>query len=178
MKERVIQIDQNKVELKVILDEVTEEKLKRAKELVRTETIAELLDKALTALIEREEKKLGKTERPHPSTSSEKPHSSKPTLPATFRKASNPHSRYIPVQFKKIIFNRSQGQCEYVDRASKRRCESKAHLEIDHIKPIALNGKTKINNLRHLCRNHNLRASMEYGYRRFGDEILYFKTRR
>ena len=174
MKERITQVDQNKVELKIILDEKTEEKLNRAKELIRTETIAELLDQALTALIYQEEKKLGKIEKTVLSEKTVMPKNtiSKSTLPATLAKKSNgpnsskslnSSSRYIPVQFKKIIFSRSNGQCEYTDPISKRRCKSKSHLEIDHIKPLALNGKTELHNLRHLCRNHNLKSSIEYG---------------
>ncbi len=153
MKERITVVSEDKIELKITLTAQVEEKLKRAKQLVRTETMAALLEKALDALIDLQEKKLGK------STSAEiKPNYS--TLPAKLDASTR--SRYIPKAFKKVIYQRSGGQCEYSEPKTKKRCESRAHLEIDHVVPMARNGKTELNNLRHLCHSHNARAAMDW----------------
>jgi hypothetical protein len=45
----------------------------------------------------------------------------------------------------------------------KKRCESRSHLEIDHVTPMAAQGKTRLSNLRHLCRVHNAREAIEWG---------------
>ena len=69
------------------------------------------------------------------------------------------HSRYVPRILKRMLFARSGGQCEFVDPSSKNRCLSRYRIEIDHIIPFAVGGKTEIQNLRHLCSNHNQRAA-------------------
>jgi len=51
-------------------------------------------------------------------------------------------------------------QCEYVSK-DKVRCSETKHLEVDHIKPKALNGSNSPDNLRILCRNHNQRAAIK-----------------
>lgn len=50
-----------------------------------------------------------------------------------------------------------------MNATNQKRCESRYRLQIDHIKPIALGGKTEIKNLRHLCQAHNLRMAAEMG---------------
>jgi hypothetical protein len=153
MKERVTLVGEDQVKLTVTLDLKTEAKLKRARELIRTETVSELLGKALDALIEQQEKKMGKVEA-SPKTASRTP-------PAALAKATQ--SRYIPREFKNIVYERSGGRCEFTDQKTKIRCESRAYLEMDHIVPLARNGNTEITNLRYLCRNHNVRSAVNWG---------------
>lgn len=62
---------------------------------------------------------------------------------------SDSNSRYIPAGLKKTIFERDK-KCT--------KCGSTYALQIDHIKPFALGGKTTKRNLRLLCRNCNQRA--------------------
>ena len=64
-------------------------------------------------------------------------------------------SRYIPSHLKKYIWERDQGQCAYVHHETKRRCTSRHLLQIDHIQPFALGGRTEKENLRLLCAGHN-----------------------
>jgi hypothetical protein len=66
----------------------------------------------------------------------------------------NTNPRYVPAAFKREIWRRDQGQCAYQNSNGKR-CSSRYALEIDHINPLALGGKTEISNLRLLCRSHN-----------------------
>ncbi len=97
-------------------------------------------------MIEAKEKSLGKTTIKTLPTPPEKEET------ALLPKSQNP--RYIPAKFKRIIYARSKGQCEFIDFNNKR-CPSRSLLEVDHITPLASGGKTEIPNLRHLCRNHN-----------------------
>ncbi len=64
------------------------------------------------------------------------------------------NSRYIPAALKREIWRRDQGQCTFLSPDG-RRCTSRFSLEVDHLKPFALGGETKHENLRLLCRAHN-----------------------
>ena len=64
-------------------------------------------------------------------------------------------SRHIPSYLRKYIWKRDGGRCAYVHGETKRRCSSKYLLQIDHIQPFALGGKTEKENLRLLCAAHN-----------------------
>jgi hypothetical protein len=146
MQERTRQVSPSALEIKMTLSSNAQAKLARARELIHTETMAEVFEKALDALIAEKEKAMGKT-----------PKDNQPTPPAEeetaiVHKSQNP--RYIPAKFKRIIFARSKGQCEYINPEN-RRCLSQKYLEVDHITPVAVGGKSEITNLRHLCRNHN-----------------------
>ena len=62
------------------------------------------------------------------------------------------HQRYISVQLKAEVWERDQGRC--------RNCQSRYAIELDHIKPFALGGKTTLENLQLLCRNCNQRKGL------------------
>jgi len=146
MQERTRQVSTTTLEIKMTLSSNAQAKLDRARELIHTETIAVVFEKALDALIEAQEKSLGKTTI-----------KALPTPPAAEETAYTPKSqnpRYIPAKFKRIIYARSKGQCEYLNHKGTR-CLSQKYLEVDHITPVAVGGKSEITNLRHLCRNHN-----------------------
>ncbi len=146
MQERTRQVTATTLEIKMTLSSNAQAKLARARELIHTETMAEVFEKALDALIEAKEKSLGKTTI-----------KALPTPPAKEEAAYTPKSqnlRYIPAKFKRIIHARSKGQCEYLNPKGTR-CGSQKYLEVDHVVPISAGGKSEITNLRHLCRNHN-----------------------
>jgi hypothetical protein len=63
-------------------------------------------------------------------------------------------SRYISMQTKRIVFQRSRGCCEYIGINGKR-CHSRVRLELDHVLPFSLGGKNDAASLRILCRAHN-----------------------
>lgn len=70
---------------------------------------------------------------------------------------------------------RKQGyQCSYGDPITQGRCQSRHGLELDHLKPWSLGGKTEISNLRFLCRNHHRRVS----FQQFGESWRYFAKHR
>ena len=64
-------------------------------------------------------------------------------------------SRYIPSHLRKYVWERDEGQCTYVHHETKRRCGCQHLLQIDHIQPFALGGRTEKENLRLLCAGHN-----------------------
>jgi 5-methylcytosine-specific restriction endonuclease McrA len=72
--------------------------------------------------------------------------------PSAQPKKTNP--RYIPAALKREIWSRDQGQCTF-QSADGKRCSSRYALEVDHIVPLALDGQTKLSNLRLLCRAHH-----------------------
>jgi hypothetical protein len=63
-------------------------------------------------------------------------------------------NRYIPKKIRKEIWKRDEGRCTFVNIEG-RRCDERLFLELDHIRPFALNGKTETSNLRLLCAAHN-----------------------
>lgn len=64
-------------------------------------------------------------------------------------------SRYVPSVVKAQIWKRDQGCCSFVSANSGKVCGSKYQVQVDHIKPFALGGETKVQNLRLLCAQHN-----------------------
>jgi 5-methylcytosine-specific restriction endonuclease McrA len=72
-------------------------------------------------------------------------------------------TRWISAALKAEIWKRDGGRCAYLSDDG-RRCESRDCLEYDHIVPWADGGLSSVDNLRLLCRPHNLRL----GRRKFG----------
>ncbi len=84
-----------------------------------------------------------------------------PQLPTEEVKVSHTNSRYISAALKQAVYKRDKGQCTHPN------CNSRKFIEYDHITPIAMGGKTTIQNLRLLCRTHNQRAAIEkFGFQR------------
>ena len=136
--------------LQVTIDQSTREKLQTAQNLlghrVPAGDIAQVLDLALSALIEKLEKsKFGATSKPRPA------------------RATSESSRHIPALVKRAVWNRDGGQCTF-RAADGHRCEARRDLEFDHVIPVARGGKSDVGNLRLLCRAHNqLEAERAYG---------------
>jgi len=63
--------------------------------------------------------------------------------------------RYIPVAVRRETYGRDRGQCTFV-AADGRRCEARAFVELDHVEPFARRGAADTENIRLLCRGHNL----------------------
>ena len=72
---------------------------------------------------------------------------------------SHSSSRYIPRILERFVWQRANSQCTQTTNG--RRCKETRALEIDHIKPFALDGETTVENLRLLCRTHNQYRSIE-----------------
>jgi hypothetical protein len=67
-------------------------------------------------------------------------------------------SRAIPAAVRREVWARDEGCCSWKAKDG-RRCGSRWKLEIDHIVPVALGGTATADNLRLLCRAHNVRQA-------------------
>ncbi len=81
----------------------------------------------------------------------------KVTLPSPLLRRS-----YISVALKRKLYAQGQGCCQY-HSPDGNRCESQFQIQIDHVIPVAWGGKTSLDNLRLLCRTHNLLAAQQLG---------------
>jgi hypothetical protein len=71
-----------------------------------------------------------------------------------FRRAEK-RSRYLSAPVTRSVYLRDQGQCSFVS-ADGRRCGARAFLQLDHVEPWAALGAPVTENIRILCRAHNL----------------------
>ncbi|MGZ3656561.1 MAG: HNH endonuclease [Bdellovibrionota bacterium] len=81
-------------------------------------------------------------------------------LPTT-SKVTIPYSKGIRKATRLLVWKRDGGQCVYRDAYSGRKCETTAFLQFDHIVPRSLGGSDTHENLRLLCREHNLLAAAD-----------------
>jgi hypothetical protein len=94
------------------------------------------------------------------------------TLPATCDLPPGTQ-RYIRKQVRAATLLRSQGQCEFVDSLSKKRCESRHRLQFEHRMAHALGGSREADNIAHFCASHNqLRAIETFGYEKMAGFVL------
>jgi 5-methylcytosine-specific restriction endonuclease McrA len=128
---------------------------------VASRDVAQLLDRALDALIaEAEKKRVGARngrrlstdqslcgEAPQRGQASPQPRSAPP-------QRGNRRTRYIPAPIRRAVWERDGAQCTFV-AANGSRCEARHFLEFDHVKPIARGGKATIEGLRLRCQAHN-----------------------
>ncbi len=85
------------------------------------------------------------------------------TPPAEKKKTNN--NRYVSKENVYKIWRRDHGRCS--------NCGSRVNLNIDHVEPIAIGGRSEPDNLRILCFNCNQRAAMKS----FGVEFMEKKSR-
>jgi hypothetical protein len=125
--------------LQMTIGEATQQKLMRAQALLRHQVpsgdLAEVLDRALDALLDRVEgRKFGKTRSPRAA------------------KACS-DGRYVPREVRRQAVARDGMQCSFVAEDG-RRCEETGFLELDHVVPVARGGSAS-EGVRVLCRSHN-----------------------
>jgi len=70
-------------------------------------------------------------------------------------------SRYVPSELKERVYQRDKGCCTFMGKNGKR-CGSSWQLQLDHIKPFAIGGKTEFENLRLVCAGHNRYLARQY----------------
>ena len=63
--------------------------------------------------------------------------------------------RAIPAAVRRQVWQRDEGGCSYADPVSGRRCGSSHLLQVDHVFPYALGGRSDPPNLRLLCFAHH-----------------------
>lgn len=69
-------------------------------------------------------------------------------------------SRAILIATKRRVWVKAGGRCEFRTESGQR-CESCHELEYDHIVPVCLGGLSTEDNLRLLCRQHNIHAATQ-----------------
>jgi 5-methylcytosine-specific restriction endonuclease McrA len=73
--------------------------------------------------------------------------------------------RHVPAAVRRAVFERDGGRCRYRDEAG-RRCPERHRLEYHHLHPFAMGGAHALDNVRLMCRSHNLYlAEHDYGQR-------------
>lgn len=154
---RVTPLAPQRFALQVTVSGVTREKLERARELlghaVPGGDLAQVLDRALDALVrELETRKFGATAAPR-------------------ARSSEALGRYIPAEVRRAVRLRDGDRCTFVS-ATGARCGERMRLEFDHVLPVALGGRTTVDNLRLRCRAHNAHTAEQAlgkGWRRSED---------
>ena len=125
----------------------TKKLLDRAKDLLghgKQADVGQILEMGLMALVENlEKKKFAKTDRPRKSKTKKEP---------------APGDRYIEAWVRRAVAQKDGHRCTYVSKNG-RRCPCTFGLEYDHIIPVALGGKSTVDNLRLRCRAHNVYAA-------------------
>jgi hypothetical protein len=126
--------------LQVAIDARTEEKLRRARDLMRhanpSGDLAVVLDRALDLLVaDLERAKLAAVRRP--------------------RAASQPsgRSRHIPAAVRREVWRRDAGRCAFTGPAG--RCGETGFLEFHHVQPYVDDGPATAENIELRCRAHN-----------------------
>jgi hypothetical protein len=141
--------------LQLTIDRETHELLQRARALMSHQNpsgaIAPVIKRGLELLVaELEKRKYAATDRPRPQAQGT---------------PSNP--RHIPASVKRAVRERYGDRCAFVSDGGQR-CSSRTRLEFDHIEPVSRGGESTVENLRLLCRAHNLYAAE----REFGAEFM------
>jgi hypothetical protein len=126
------------------------EKLRLAQDMLRhavpTGDTAEIIDRALTALLEQlARKKFAKTDRPRAS------------------RGTAPGSRDVAAKVRRAVAIRDGGVCVFVGKGG-RRCNERAFLEFHHLDPYGMGGEPTVENIELRCRAHNnYEAELFYG---------------
>jgi hypothetical protein len=131
--------------LQLTIGRSTQDKLRYAQNLLGhalpSGDLAQVLDRALDALIEKlERRKFAAARRPRPS------------------QRESTHPRHIPAQVKRAVWERDGGQCTFVSEAG-HRCPARKRLEIDHVQEVARGGRASVAGIRLRCRGHNQYAA-------------------
>lgn len=126
--------------LQLPMSRATRDKLRRAQDLLRhavpSGDAAEIVDRALTLLIEdAERRRIAATERPRTS------------------RGRATGSRHIPAAVKHAVWKRDGGRCAFVCEA--RRCTETVFLEFHHVLPYSAGGAATEANISMRCRSHN-----------------------
>src|SRR5262245_48684938 len=126
--------------LQVTISAATEDKLRRARDLLRHSIpdgdFADVLDRALTLLV----------------ADLERRRCAAVAAPRAERRTTG-HTRHIPAAVKREVWRRDEGRSAFT--AGHRRCSETAFLEFHHVDPYADGGAASVTNIELRCRAHN-----------------------
>src|SRR5713226_1408637 len=86
--------------------------------------------------------------------------------PRARSEGSSENDRYVPATVKRAVWERDQGRCTW-PMGDGEVCGSTHRLEFDHDLEVALGGKPTIENIRLLCKSHNLMKAEQHLGRTF-----------
>jgi hypothetical protein len=136
--------------LRVTIDRTCKEDLETLKSLLAHKIpdgdLAAVLHEAIRCAIEKHGKRKGAV------APARKANRAAPPAAAADRTEATPT---IPAEVRRAVWKRDGERCAFVG-ADGHRCNSRWKLELDHIHPVALGGRSTIDNLRLVCRSHNL----------------------
>ena len=123
--------------LRVTLSATAHTKLRRAQDLMHHSDPAEVIDRALSLLVDDLERRIcGQVKKPRTSAES-----------------NAADTRYVPAAVRREVWKRDGGRCAFV--GGRGRCAETGNLEFHHVEPFALGGPTTAQNLELRCRAHN-----------------------
>lgn len=139
--------------IQVTVSRDTHDKFRRAQALLRhavpTGDGAEVLDRALTLLVEHlERRRFAETSRPRAAAPSPE------------------RSRHIPAAVRREVWKRDHGRCAFSGREG--RCTETAFLEFHHVEPYAAGGSSTVQNVELRCRAHNRYEAQLF----FGNDVV------
>ena len=153
-KDKTRSVSENQIEIKFVAEQRLLDKLNRFKELDSHVEPSPNYAKLFERLVDLALKQKDPKEKPAREVTEQD------TLDISAPK--NP--RFIPAAIKRAVLARDQGKCVYKNPETGKICGSQFQLQIDHIIPVALNGESTLDNLRCLCRAHNIHeASRIFG---------------
>jgi len=87
----------------------------------------------------------------------------KPARPRAPKATPGKDASAVPLEVRRQVWERDGGRCTWKGPDG-HRCGSRWQVEVDHVRPPSLGGKSEPENLRLLCRRHNLLHAEEvYG---------------
>jgi hypothetical protein len=78
----------------------------------------------------------------------------KPSAPLPAPKPGPVDARAVPMEVKREVWRRDGGRCAWTS-ADGKRCGSTWRLELGHLRPVALGGRSTVDNVRLECGVHN-----------------------
>jgi hypothetical protein len=178
-KERLTQRTETIVEMKLHFDEETVEALNRLKDIwshaMPNANYADLIKRAAKESVSKNDP-LEKARRSQ-SRAAEKAVTAEPrSVKAGAAGSKTDKTPALGLQSKKAevkraVWLRDQARCTFVD-SNGVRCTAKRFVEEDHIRPKAIGGEYRIENIRLRCRTHNQRHAVNvYGWKKMREHI-------
>ncbi len=109
---------------------------------------------------------------PKPQIEKESSAPSLGSIQVTPHKTKTTISRFMANKTRILVKTRGEYQCEFISPLTHKQCGHKANLEIDHVVPHAKGGSNQPENLRLLCKAHNLHyAIQEFGLEKINSHL-------
>jgi 5-methylcytosine-specific restriction endonuclease McrA len=153
-------------EVKIILNQKTLNKLSHLKNLLSHQdpsmTLATLIDKMADQMLLKVDPEKKNNTLPHAP-----PQVTGLREKLLLSKKTASKSRHVPAQVRRKVWLRDKACCSFINPITKKQCGSTFQLQIEHVTPFALGGNHTFDNLRLLCRAHNIHQAVEtYGIKK------------